>query len=231
MKRHRMYGYGLLMVIGLAWLVGQQGEHALSAPHTGGLPDLEKRVAALEAKINSLQQTIDSQSTQIAALDARLVAVEAKTAPISVAGTAFTISGKNVFIQDGSGNTQSNSGLGNLTIGYNASRNIFPPGDELPDNRTGTHNLILGDFNNYSSFGGLVAGANNEISGMYASVSGRGSNGASGTFASVSGGIGNGASGHGATVSGGTASHAGGNALIEAEILAENQTSAVPFKN
>jgi hypothetical protein len=47
-----------------------------------------------------------------------LLVVEAKTAPISVDGFSFTISGKNVFIQDGLGATESVSGLGNLTVGY-----------------------------------------------------------------------------------------------------------------
>ena len=131
MRKYRMYGYGLLAALGVAWLVAQQGEHALSAPQTGGLPDLAKRVAGFEAKVASLQQTVDSKSAEI-------VALQTKTAPISVAGNDFTISGKNVFIQDGSGSTNSNTGLGNLTIGYNALRN-----DDDVDNRTGTHNLIL----------------------------------------------------------------------------------------
>jgi hypothetical protein len=76
-------------------------------------------------------------------LNTRLQAVEAKTAPLSFDGTTLTISGANVQIVDGTGQTVSNSGLGNLTVGYNASR---APGGT--DARTGSHNLIVGDFHN-----------------------------------------------------------------------------------
>ena len=119
MRKHGISGYGLLMVLGLAWLVGQPGVRSLSADQAGGLPALEKRVAALEALVKSLQQPNSGQAAEIAALNARLLAVEGKTAPIGVAGTDFVIAGKNVFIVDGSGDTESHSGLGNLTVGYN----------------------------------------------------------------------------------------------------------------
>jgi hypothetical protein len=204
MKNLGMRGYGLLIVLGVAWLVGRQGEPRLSADQGGGLPALETRVVALEAAVASLQQTNTSQAAQITALTTRLLAVEAKTAPISVAGTSFTITGKNVFIQDGSGATDSATGLGNLTIGYNEL--VGGPSDD----RSGTHNLILGVFNNYSSFGGLVAGFANEISNEYATVTGGAFNTASGNSASVSGGVQNRASGIGASVAGGNDNWAAG---------------------
>jgi hypothetical protein len=142
----------------------------------------------------------------LASLNARLNAVEAKTAPISVAGTSFIITGKNVFIQDGSGQTDGGTGLGNLTVGYNPLRNS--PG--LPDVRTGTHNLIVGTGNNYTSFGGLVVGVFNEISAPYAVVCGGGFNTASGLASTVSGGSGNTASDNSAAVSGGSGNTASG---------------------
>jgi hypothetical protein len=135
-----------------------------------------------------------------------LAALEQKTAPLSVSGTALVITGVNVFIQDGSGNTDSGSGLGNLTIGYNGSRN--DPND--PDIHTGAHNLIVGDFNNYSSSGGLVAGIYNMISGDYATVGGGGANTASAVESSVSGGTQNTASGANSWVGGGIENTASG---------------------
>src|SRR5262249_61624379 len=98
MRKHGISGYGLLMVLGLAWLVGQPGVRSLSADQAGGLPALEKRVAALEAMVKSLQQTNNSQAAEIAALnngldqaelelaalDAGLMVHETKTAPIRV---------------------------------------------------------------------------------------------------------------------------------------------------
>src|SRR5262249_30921254 len=183
MRKHGILGYALLMVLGLAWLVGQPGVRSLSADQAGGLPALEKRVAALEALVKSLQQTNTSQAADIAALknrldqaevdltalDAGLQAVEVKTAPISVVGTDFVITGKNVFIVDGSGATKSESGLGNLTVGYNVLRAVGG------DARTGTHNLILGDRHNYTSYGGLVAGGANQNSRPHAPVTRGGS--------------------------------------------------------
>ncbi len=96
--------------------------------------------------------------------------------------TLLTIKGVNVQIVDGMHKTSSTSGLGNLILGYNAA------GNNSGDVRTGSHNLILGDQNNYESYGGIVAGYNNTISGAYASVSGGTGNTASGYTASVSGG-------------------------------------------
>ncbi len=137
-------------------------------------------------------------------LNARLLAVEAKTAALTDDGTNFAITGRNVHIVDGSGQTVSNSALGNLTVGYNISRG----GGN--DRRDGSHNLIVGEKNNYRSSGGLVVGYQNEISGGFASVSGGSSNTASGAFSSVSGGEFNVASSQLSSVSGGSSNMATG---------------------
>jgi hypothetical protein len=194
MKNYGLRGSSLLIVLGLVLVGSQLQARPLSAQPPGKISTLEQRVAALEAAVTLLQQ----KNTE---LTERLAAVEAKTAPISVAGSDFTITGKNVFIQDGSGQTDGQTGLGNLTIGYNALRGPIP--QFKPNARTGTHNLILGDQNNYTSFGGLVAGSFNEISNKYASVSGGVFNTASGPNASVSGGQLNVSSGGAASVGGG----------------------------
>jgi uncharacterized coiled-coil protein SlyX len=171
-----------------------------------------QQISRLQNDTTALQNTVNSQATQIASLQSadvtlgdRITPLETKTAPLSVSGSDFVISGKNVHIVDGSGFTESTSGLGNLTIGYNASRS---PMDT--DVRTGSHNLILGDLNNYSSFGGLVAGLRNTISARYASVSGGQDNTASGLYASVSGGNQNVANNQYASVSGGQGNTASG---------------------
>ena len=123
-----------------------------------------------------------------------------------VAGTSnlLTISGVNVRIVDGTGSTKSTSGLGNLTVGYNVV------GNNNGDIRTGSHNLIVGDNNNYSSYGGLIAGSGNTISGQYASVSGGEVNTASGYISSVSGGAFNTANNYDSSVSGGYKNTASG---------------------
>ncbi len=103
-------------------------------------------------------------------------------------------SGVNAQIINGEGKTTTTNGEGNLIIGY----------DEEPGSQTGSHNLMLGTHQSYTSFGGLVAGFSNSISGRYATVSGGWGNTASGEYApSVSGGVDNTASGFYTSVLGG----------------------------
>jgi hypothetical protein len=102
-------------------------------------------------------------------------------------------SGCNVQIVNGEGSTASTNGAGNLVIGY----------DESPQEQTGSHNLILGTLQAFTSYGGIDAGFGNTISAPYASVSGGGLNTASGAGSSVSGGSQNTASGFRSSVSGG----------------------------
>jgi hypothetical protein len=144
----------------------------------------------------------------------------------SQVGTEVFFTGCNVNIRSGSGSTDGPiNGTGNLVVGYNAN-----DGSRY---RPGSHNIVVGDQHTYQSYGGLVAGFANTISGPYASVtggncnvagygpaplqgcapadsgpfaasvSGGGANVASGTVASVSGGASNKASGNAAAVSGG----------------------------
>ena len=161
-------------------------------------------------------------------LATRLSAVESKTQYMSAnpAAKSTTFSGCNVYVQNGLGATSGNpkdpgnpdtavtNGLGNLIIGYNQAGHLkmdFNTGLLVPnDVRTGSHNLILGDKNNYSSFGGLVAGQFNAVSGSYAAVVGGSGGEASGYCATVSGGLDNIASGSSASVSGGAANVATG---------------------
>jgi hypothetical protein len=171
---------------------------AAPPPGVGPQNGLLDRVAALEA--------------QTAALEAQVAALEAKTAAITVAGDDFVITGKNVHIVDGTNGTESVSGLGNLTVGYNELRG-------LGDVRTGAHNIVVGMRNNYASFGGLVAGDSNEISGELSVVSGGEANRATDFAAVVCGGRDNIASGFHSVVSGGD----GNSATEEAAVVSGGQ--------
>ena len=55
--------------------------------------------------------------------------------------------------------------LGNLIVGYNE-------GADAGLIRTGSHNIIVGTQHQFSSFGGMVVGFTNTISGAYSSISG-----------------------------------------------------------
>lgn len=108
-------------------------------------------------------------------------------------------------IRDGSGSTAppNNTQCGNLIIGYNE--------DSGPLNdRSGSHNLIVGPEHTFRSWGGIVAGFENTISAPGASVTGGLANTASGFRSSVTGGRYGAAIGDYSSVSGGFLSHAFG---------------------
>ena len=133
----------------------------------------------------------------------------------------LVLTGANLRIVNGLGKTSCGAedapipdcpnGLGNLIVGYNEGRVAFPGNPPRTDNiRTGSHNVVVGTGQNYSSFGGLVVGFQNSISGNFASVSGGAENLATGNFSSVSGGHLNLASGAASSVSGGFGNRAQG---------------------
>jgi hypothetical protein len=158
---------------------------------------------------------ITALEAQVAALKAKLQFVTVANGPINgLAGPHVIITGANVHIRSGSGETDDGgatpaSGLGNLIIGYNEEPFPLAAGE-----RDGAHNLVVGPNHRYTNTGGFVAGFQNRITGIGASVSGGGFNTASGFRASVSGGGGaddeaNIASGQFASISGGRRNTAG----------------------
>ena len=99
--------------------------------------------------------------------------------------TELTLSGVNLHIVNGKGSTQTANGLGNLILGYNATQASTGQGS---DNRTGSHDLILGDYNEYSSFAGIVGGTFNNITGHFSTILDGEHNVASDYYATVTGG-------------------------------------------
>lgn len=171
---------------------------------------LSHRVARLEAALALLQTNCGNQNAKIAALeaknaqlDARIAALEVLTQDMSrredpnTGAMTVRFSAVNLQVVDGTGDTVGPvNGLGNLIVGYNERRGGG-------DNRTGSHNFIVGYRNNYASFGGLVSGHVNAVTGAFASITGGFGNVASGMASSVTGGNANSATGMASTVSGG----------------------------
>ena len=179
------------------------------------LESLQAQVNSLQTQITDLQTTMAALQVENAALKDRVSVVENNsvlklngylTLGNIISGHKKALfTGVNVQIVDGSGSTAgTTNGLGNLIVGYNETR---PNGGDV---RTGSHNIMSGIYNNYSSYGGLVIGFSNTISGQYSSVSGGAGNTASGNFSSVSGGDDNTAGGERASVSGGYLNAANG---------------------
>jgi hypothetical protein len=200
----------------------------------GSISDQASTITTLQGTINTQASTISAlqndldvvEGNSVLALDGKLVSI---TDPATGQPTArFT--GVNVQVVNNTGSSFSNNGLGNLIIGYNnyadtrefcsdgqyeTADTCLSPNVWAANQRTGSHNLILGEYNAYSRYGGLLAGMHNVINGANASVTGGRESIASGQAASVSGGYGNVASGNFSAVSGGLYNTAsGGDASI-----------------
>jgi hypothetical protein len=111
-------------------------------------------------------------------------------------------SGVNVQVVNGEGKTASANGEGNLVIGYDENK-------EGKHEQTGSHDLVLGEEQTFTSFGGILAGRGSTISGPFASVTGGLNNIASGEDSWASGGQRNVASGFDSSISGGQLNEAG----------------------
>jgi hypothetical protein len=128
-------------------------------------------------------------------------------------------SGVNVQLINGAGDTYTTNGEGNLVIGYDEN--------EGKHSQTGSHNLILGLEQTFTSFGGIVGGYDNTITGPFASVTGGSANIASEDYAAVSDGYKNTASGEYSLVSGGRENKAEGNfsALLGGKLTSATATN------
>jgi hypothetical protein len=170
------------------------------AQGAAGAPADPSTISALQTQVNTLKQTASTLQGQNTTLTNELSALNGTLAGVTRTGTTLRFSGMNLQVESGAGSTTGPlNGLGNLIIGY----------DELARAQTGSHNLILGRGQSFTSYGGILAGTNNTISAPGASVTGGDHNTSSGSDTSVSGGFTNTASGIDASVAGGQNNVAG----------------------
>lgn len=175
------------------------------------ISNLQSTVTDLQEDVLELQETVEAQATTIAEQGDVIEELEFKLTPVSVsietieglAGPHWILTGVNLHVRNGLEGTDTANGLGNLLVGYNEFSSSSAP-------RVGSHNLVVGPKHGYSSYGGLVAGAENDVTGASASVTGGERNFASGTASSVIGGGFNRATGNEAVVSGGAGNEASG---------------------
>lgn len=211
------------------------GTPALASQVNANFAAVETAVDGNAADIASLQALVSAQAATIATLQTQVNAVMANSV-LALNGalslgtdaqgnpTAF-VTGVNVQIVNGLGTTDAVNGLGNLTIGYNetaptptafCSTNLyidqanceFRGGIWAANQRTGSHNLIVGAGNAYTRHGGLIAGYANSTNAAYASVSGGNYNLARGDHSASSGGYHNRTDNYSSSVSGGAENHA-----------------------
>jgi hypothetical protein len=174
------------------------------------LAGLQERIADLEASLEKLMALSDVMSIQ----------------PLNGVPTV-TLSGVNFQVINGLGLTESVNGTGNIIVGYDEAnrltdqsycsldRNqagvliedgtacIAAGGVFGPVHKSGSHNLVVGSQNNYSSAGAIVAGKHSTSTALYASVLGGVRNRSSNFLATVVGGQENIALGNSSVVAGG----------------------------
>ncbi len=182
----------------------------------GAASSLSSRIESLESTVTGHGNSINNNTDLIGNLDGDLSGLNSTFTGVTrisdpmTGKTTIRFSGVNVQIVSGSGYTNgvvyrnadgTANGLGNLIVGYNEARfdDGLPSTGDTND-RTGSHNIIVGSELNYYSYGGLVVGRRSTIYGRYSSVSGGGSNMAFGDHSSVSGGSYNTASGWSSSV-------------------------------
>ncbi|MEL6346297.1 MAG: hypothetical protein AAFV53_24515 [Myxococcota bacterium] len=145
-----------LEVVQLETELSTLGDTALTSSDLDGyatavdLDDATRRVGVIESDYLT---SVDAERFTVPASLLSLASyVEVNTVTDDV---IFT--GANVQIQSGSGETYGKgNGLGNLIVGYNK----MPLGDV---DRTGSHNLIIGDGHNWEGNGNLLSGKENVI--------------------------------------------------------------------
>lgn len=183
--------------------------------HTTELAAIENDLTSHEHAITQLQGTSSTQAQAISTLQSNVASqgsaissLQTKTA--SMAATtingrpAVTFNGVNVYVRNGMGSTAGTpNGTGNLIVGYDEARTTN-------SKKTGSHNLVLGYENNYESFGGIVAGRSNSITGETSSVLGGFMNQASGSRSVIIAGSNNAAEGQYSVVVAGSNNTASG---------------------
>lgn len=201
---------------------------------------LQQTVAGFTSIIEAQNQSIDALNQQLAALDLeglknRVEVVEnnsvleldgyLKLHPEK--GDTALFQGINVQIVNHAMATDTVDGTGNLILGFNEASPASRPycsqieitNEEAclevgavwsANKRLGSHNLVLGRWNDYISYGGIVGGELNLIAGASSMAMGGLLNTAQGEYSSILGGSGNTAVGIAATISGGEANRAQG---------------------
>lgn len=162
----------------------------------------ELRISELETQVALLQEEIATKADaeSVAWLDelhSVLYTTNDGAGTIGVvldSADLYLING-NLHVESGVGATDgAPNGKGNLIVGYDE-------GDGL---KSGSHNIVLGSYHSYSSYGGLVVGSSNTVNSPFAGVLGGYDNEAASAYAIVTGGLTNTASANYAVIVGGS---------------------------
>ncbi len=241
--------------------------HEFKAGDRARAEDVNRNFRNLKGAVEAALQENAALRRQVQDLEAALTTLltlnEALSIELVNGVPTVRLTGVNLQVVNGTNNTETVNGSGNLIIGYDEPNTstafvcslatdaenltfsdeaecLAGGGSVAIRQKAGSHNLVMGSGNSYSSAGGIIAGEGNFVTARYASnlggtrnfVSGRGAvnvagqgnhptgnvsatlagtnNTASGGNSSVSGGSSNRATSTGTTVSGGSRNTASG---------------------
>lgn len=185
---------------------------------TIAIADLSPFVKALVLSVRDLEEYVEALQAY--------VEIDETTDPTR---PTVRVVGANLQIVSGSGSTNGEiNGLGNLIVGYDEENQNgefgFCDDDQFGNQaacengggtwylslKSGSHNVVVGRGHSYASYGGVVVGNQNIISGAYSSVTGGRNNRTSGISANISGGLSNKSTGNNAAITGGEFNNANG---------------------
>lgn len=173
-----------------------EGDDLVTLATQGEVSDLSGRVQALESEHARLAGEVSALQSKAAALEEKLSKISYEPKGLNGLPTV-KISGANLQVVNGSGAIQNVNGLGNVIIGYD---------EHAADiKQTGSHNLVLGDRQTFTSWGGLLAGSKNSVTAPLSVSFGFG-NDVKAKWATITAGYFNVAGGEGSSISGGSES-------------------------
>ena len=164
------------------------------------------RASEVNGNFTAVKTAVDDNQAQIIALRTELAELKAKLTNVTAVNDYLSlqtvngqptvrVSAANFQVVNGTGETSTNNGTGNVIVGYDESTTFT--------SKSGSHNLVVGIAQTYTSYGGVVFGDNNYISAPFASVTGGIFNSASGELSVISGGGNGQAAGRASVISGG----------------------------
>jgi hypothetical protein len=159
---------------------------------------LRDRVEQLESQNARLEDKVSTLQEKVATLDQKLSKITYEPKGLNDLPTV-KISGANLQVVNGTGAINKVNGLGNVIIGYDEH------GADIK--QTGSHNLIVGEGQTFTSWADLLAGSKNIVNAPHAVAFGF-RNQATNNWTSALGGYFNVASGAGSSITGGSQSEA-----------------------
>lgn len=139
--------------------------------------------AAMNANFTAIDAAVDDNASDIVALQAQVTTLQTLLSGVTRSGNTVVFTGVNVQIKNAGSGTATADGTGNLVLGHNENVRAAT--------RTGSHNLVIGDEYEWTSYAGALAGTGHTVTGQYGVAVGGSANTVTGVGAAQFGGRGN----------------------------------------